>query len=277
MIKTLSIGDLVIGTYQSGFLLDKHEGFGMPTVRVDMKDRGHYHGASFGYAFYGKRALTIEGEIVGMDIDDYAEKRQLLAETFDIMKGEQTLYVETHTGLVVQMDVILGNSVELPYEKGKMVRSKFQLNLIGAKPFFEGAMLNTVDVNIFEGGGFSIPFAVALAVNVGDDTSEAIPNAGNGRVFPIITIHGACSNPTITNANTGQTLSLTRDLEAGEYVEIDTYNRTAMLNGATNITHQISGDWILLKAGSNDVRLAMTSPDETAKAVFSWRDAYIGI
>lgn len=277
MIKTLSIGDLLIGTYSSGFLLEKHSGFGMPSVQVDMKNRGHYHGANLGYKFYGRRGLTIDGEIVGLDVADYEAKRQLLASAFDIMKGEQTMYVETHSGLVVQMDVILGNAVEMPYEKGKMVRGKFQLNLIGGKPFFESAIPFTATVNLYEGGGFGVPFAIPLAVDAGDDTSEVVANAGNGYVFPTITIYGQGTNPTISNANTGQTLSVLRALSDGEFVVIDTYNRTAMLNGNTNITHQISGDWLYLRAGNNDVRLSMTTPNANAKATFEWRNCYIGI
>ena len=277
MIKSLSIGNLVIGTYASGFLLEKHSGFGMPSLRVDMKDRGHYHGASLGSKFYGRRGLTIDGEIVGTSVEDYEEKRRLLAETFDIMKGLQMLYIRTHSGLAVQMEVILGNAVEMPYEKGKMVRGKFQLNLIGEKPFFEGITEHETVVSIYEGGGFGVPFAVPLAVDTGDDTSEILPNVGNGFVFPTITVYGAGENPTLRNDSTDQTLSISRVLNAGDYVVLDTYNRTAMLNGSTNITHQVSGDWLYLRAGNNDVRFSVSTPDEDARAVFNWRDTYLGI
>jgi len=277
MIKTLSIGDLVIGSYASGFLLEKHSGFGMPSVRVDMKDRGHYHGANLGYSYYGKRGLTIEGEIVGLDMSDYEAKRRLLAETFDIMKGEQTLFIETQGGLTVQIDVILANALEMPYEKGKMVRGKFQIGLMGAKPWFESIFPSEETVTLFNGGGFAIPFAIPLAVDAGSDAEQVLDNEGNGFVFPIITVYGAATNPTIVNASTDQTLNINHVLDADDYIEIDTYNRTAMLNGETNITNEITGDWMILKASGNDIKLSMTSPDTNAKAVFSWRNAYIGL
>lgn len=277
MIKTLSIGDLVIGTYASGFLLDKHNGFGMPSVRVDMKDRGHYHGANLGYKYYGKRALTIDGEIIGLDFNDYEEKRRMLAQNFDIMRGEQTLFIQTQGGLTVQMDVILASAVEMPYEKGKMVRGKFQIGLIGTMPWFESIFPSQQSVTLFNGGGFAIPFAIPLAVNAGHDVSALLQNDGNGFAFPTITVYGQATNPTLVNATTGQTMNITKVLAPTDYIVIDTYNRTAMLNGVTNITNLISGDWIILQAGGNDIRLSMTAPDSNAKAVFAWRDAYIGL
>jgi len=198
MIKTLSIGDLVIGTYASGFLLEKHSGFGMPSVRVDMKDRGHYHGANLGYKFYGKRGLTIEGEIVGQNVADYEAKRRKMAENLDIMKGLQTLYIETQGGIVVQIDVILTNAIEMPYEKGKMVRGKFQIGFIAEKPWFEGIFPREESITLLNSGGFSIPFAIPLSVETGSDASQVLQNEGNGFVFPTITVYGACTNPTLS-------------------------------------------------------------------------------
>lgn len=277
MIKTLSIGNLLIGSYQSGFLIDKHSGFGMPSLRVDMKDRGHYQGANFGYAYYGKRALIIDGEIIGLTVADYEEKRRLMAQELDATKGLQTLYIETQGGLTVTVDVILGQAIDLPYEKGKMVRGKFQLSLIAEKPYFEGLTINEEDVAIYEGGGFAIPFALPLYLSFGETTSAIITNDGNGYIKPVFTVWGGCTNPSITNNSTDETLSIVHVLAPGDYVEIDCYNRTAMLNGSTNITDDISGDWFSIKPGANEIIFNATSPDEDAKVSFSFKDTYIGL
>lgn len=277
MIKKITIGNLIIGTYASGFLLEKHSGFGMASVRVDMKDRGHYHGANFGYAYYGKRAMVIDGEIVGTDVEDYEAKRQAMAQNFDILRGLQTVLITSHDGKVYRTEAIIADAVEMPYEKGKMVRGKFQLTLLSEKPFFDGGVEKSGTVKIYEGGGFAIPFSIPLPLDQGEDTTEILANDGNGYAYPVMTVYGSMENPTITNNATDEQMNIAYTLGASDYIVIDCYNRTAMLNGSTNVVDKITGDWLRLKAGNNEIRLSTATSDANARVEMVWRDSYVGI
>ncbi len=277
MIRSLSIGNLLLGTYASGFLIEKHSGFGMPSLKVDMKDRGHYSGANLGNVYYGRRSLTIDGEIIGLTEADYEAKRQLIAKELDATRGLRTLTIRTHNGLEVTVDVILAQAIDMPYEKGKMIRGKYQLTFIAESPFFQGNAIHEQQVAIYEGGGFAIPFALPLDISAGEDTTATITNEGNGYVYPTFTVYGGCTNPSVANLDTGETFNISRVLGSSDFVVVDAYNHTAMLNGDTNITHQVSGDWLRIQPGANQIRFSTGAPDATARVEFSYKDTYIGI
>lgn len=277
MIKSLTIGDLQIGPYSSGFLIDKTSGFAMPSTRVDMKDRGHYNGANLGYAYFGKRGMTIEGEIVATSPADYETKRRLMISAMDIMKGLQEIVVETRGGLAVKVDGILANPVDMPYEKGKMVRGKFQFNMITESPFFKGFEDYSKTIYLTDGGGFAIPFSIPLSLAAGLGAVDYVVNSGNGASYPIITFYAVSDHPTLTNNTTGESMSIDRSLTSTDYVVVDTYNHTAMLNGSTNITDKVTGSWLYLAAGYNALTLTTLTTSATARVTVEYNDVYLGI
>lgn len=279
MIISLTIGDLQIGPYASGFHIERLSGFAMPSTRVDMKDRGHYNGANLGYAYYGKRGMTVEGEIVGINAEDYETKRRLMTSSMDIMKGLQEVVVQTRGGLAVKVNAILANPIDLPYEKGRIIRGKFQFQLITESPFFRGFEDYLKTVNLTDGGGFAIPFAIPLSLAAGLGAVDYAVNAGNGASYPIITFYGVADHPTLTNNTTGDSISVGRALIITDTVTIDTYNHTAMLNGVTNITNEITtvGSWLYLAQGYNALTLTTLTTSATAKVTLAYNDVYIGI
>ena len=282
MIKTIAIGDVLIGQLgakKSGFLISAHSGFGMASVRVDMTDRGHYDGANFGYAYYGKRAMTIEGEIIGWDVEDYEDLRMKLMQSLDIKNGLQTVLVKTHTDRAYKTRAIISDTAEAPYEKGKMIRGKFQFTLIGEKPFFESTLQKEEMIKIYTAGGFAVPFAIPFSIALGgDDSTKVLTNDGTARVKPYITIFGAVNSPTIKNVNTDESISIDYNIaNASDYITIDVYNRIVMYNDTINITDKFSGDWLSLQEGNNSIRFTAVSSQESASVKFQWNDAFIGI
>ena len=65
MIKTIQIYNLTMGTLESGYIFGNLTGFGFPSLKVDIKERGSTHGADLGVKLYGRRVMGIELEIIG--------------------------------------------------------------------------------------------------------------------------------------------------------------------------------------------------------------------
>lgn len=277
MITSIEISNIILGGYDSGFLFTKFSGFGFPEVRVDVQNRGNYHGAVLGMRKYGRRSMTIEGEIVGLSAADYENKRRALQQALGYDSGLKTVIFNTRGGLSVQADVIVSSALDLPYQAGKIIRGDFRIEFVAPYPYLVGETEKTETLDMFSGGGGAIPAGVPFDMSTGGSGAVEITNAGNGDAYPTIEIHGAITNPNVTNETTGKSLSIVYDLADGDYIVVDMYNRTVLLNGSNNILQYASGDWWTLEPGVNSVKLTASANGENASADVIFRDAYLGI
>jgi len=277
MITSIIIKSLTIGTYASGYLFDALNGFGGANVNVSIKEKGAYHGASLGNYSYGKRGFSIEGRILGDDLDDYNEKRRALEQAVDLFDGLTTVTINTKDGLTLQIDAIVSAALDAPYEAGQAVVSNFRMELVAPYPFIESATENTESVPVHTGGGAEIPAELPLEIGSGGVGDTTITNDGNGKAYPTIKIYGAIESPSITNTTRGEGLSINYTLATStDYIEIDIYNRTVLLNGVTNLRQYVTGDFWVLDAGANVIRLSAAS-SSSATAEIIYRDSYLGI
>lgn len=278
MISQLSIGNIIIGTYTSGYLIKKLTGFDFPQVRVGVIDRGNYHGARFSNAYYGRRVMSIDGEIIGATPADYEEKRRAMEEAVNLADGLKQFNITTKGGLMLKADVVVNSQFEAPYSAGQAIRGEFRMELVAPYPFLESLDENEEEILILNSGGGEIPMAIPFSLALGAEVSEPIENLGNGKAFPTVRIYGTIDTPSLINQTTGKTLAVDYDLASdSDYVDLDFYNRTALLNGTTNIMQYVSGEWWTLEPGENSIKLTGASAGSAAKAVFSWRHAYLGV
>lgn len=278
MITSIVFNGLTIGEYQTGYLLGNTSGFDYPITDIDIRDRGNYIGAELGSYLYGRRVMTLEGEIVGADADDYEDKRRALEQALDVMIGLQTFTITTRGGIIVQTDAIINKKPELPYQKGQIIRGAFQIELSSPYPFFLGTTEQSTEVSHFIGGGGALPARLPFSLGSGGSGATTIVNAGNGQAYPVIRLYGVITNPSITNVTTGKSLSFTYSLASStDYIEIDTFYRTVKLNGITNIRQYLSGDWWSLIQGNNSIKFRGSDYSASAVAVITYRDTYIGI
>ncbi len=277
MIKTLKLGSLTMGTLSSGYIFNKLTGFGFPSVRVNVKDRGSMHGADLSSYLYGRRAFVVELTIIGTSKTDYETKRRALEEACDIYNGTTTLTIYTKSGMVLQSTVIVSDTVDMPYEKGTMIFSEARLEMTAPYPFIKGYSTESKMVSIWAGGGFAIPFEVPMDMSAGASVVDTVTNNGNAIAFPILILNGKLEDAVIINESTGDEMNIDYNLTNGNYIEIDTYNRTALLNGVTNVRQYLSGDWIKLVSGENNIKLSATSFDSAGNILVSWKDSYLGV
>lgn len=278
MISTITMKSLLMGTVASGYLFDAFNGFGSADIKVSVKERGAYHGADLGNFSYGKRGFSLEGRIVGDTLADYSSKRRALQKAFDIFDGLDTISIVTKDGLNLEIEAIASGSIDTPYKAGNAVMSEFRIELVAPYPFIEGAIENTEEVAVHTGGGAEIPAELPLEIGSGGVGDTTITNDGNGKAYPVIKIYGAIENPSVMNVTRGESFSLNYTLPSStDYIEIDTYHKTVLLNGATNIKQYLSGDFWVLNSGDNVIRLSAASSSANANAEVIYKDSYLGI
>jgi hypothetical protein len=279
MITKIHCNGLTIGELDSGYIFKTLSGFDYPTIRTNVKEKGNYHGARFGSAYYGARVMTIEGEILGTSPEDYEIKRRALGQAFTILNGLQQVTFTTRAGLVLRADCIVNNRLEIPYSAGLMQRGTFRIELVAPFPFFLSSTTNTTTVYVFEGGGAEIPAELPLTFSDSLASNVDINNLGNVEAYPIIRIHGVITDPLIKNNTSDLSLSLDYTLSTtAQFIEIDTYNHTVKRGDTgANIFSSATGDFWTLKTGLNNVVLSASSYGEGARAEIIYQYHYLGL
>lgn len=278
MISTIAINGLTLGTYASGYLFKRLEGFGFPQIAINVKERGNFHGAKLSGYRYSRRLITIELQILGTTLADYETKRSNLIKALTIISGLNTVTFTTKSGLVVTADCILNGEFEAGYKSGNGVFSDARIELVAPYPFFLGQTDESVDLAVSGGGGFAIPFGIGLDMSTGSTGATTVTNDGNGEAYPIVTLYGTLENPSIYNETSGLYLALNYTLSTiSDVLVIDFYNRTAVLNGSTNLKSYITGDFWTLLAGANTIRLTSANTSDSGSGNIAYNDSYLGL
>lgn len=152
---------------------------------------------------------------------------------------------------------------------------------IPATMTFQGGNMvgvNPVSGSIYPGtttGGRSYPRSYPWSYSAGTASNiSSVTNEGTDWAYVQMTIFGLATNPKITNRTTGQVLKFS-DLvvPAGQYMDIDMADRTALMNGSSsfygNIDMSVSS-WWSLAPGVNDIMFESESSDDFAHLQFSF-------
>lgn len=114
----------------------------------------------------------------------------------------------------------------------------------------------------------------------GGGAGVGILNEGNMPAEWVARIFGACQNPHLSNATTGEELSFTGlTIAASDYVEIDSAAQTIRLNGqpGANRFHllDVASEWFTIQPGANTVVFSATSPGATCQTEVVTRSTYL--
>lgn len=120
-----------------------------------------------------------------------------------------------------------------------------------------------------------LPVQLGSASVLGDTT---IDNVGDVKAWPIWTIQGPGSNPTLTNQRTNEVVSLAASLGAGDRVIIDTRPGYKTVRGPNGLNYRrYLTDYALwgLLAGKNSVTLSMSGATSASYITLAYRPAYL--
>lgn len=125
-------------------------------------------------------------------------------------------------------------------------------------------------------GGLALPAPAPWVLYTTPADGEAdIVNAGAGQARLDLHIDGPVAGPRVSLRTPAgvETLSLDTVLEADEYLDVDTKDRTVVLNGATTRLADQSGAWPLL-SGTATVRFDADDYHADARLTVRWRDTW---
>ena len=118
------------------------------------------------------------------------------------------------------------------------------------------------------GGGY-IYYAGGYAYIGAQNTVPLINVNSVQNVAPIWTVTGQATNPSITNITTNTEMKYTGTIAAGQTLVVDCLNQTAMI-GTADVSRYLSGDWLTLTPGENQLRYETTNDGDTKSSTLSW-------
>lgn len=251
-----------------------------PDITFQSVKRGGYPGQKISSGKPRSYKFATEWAVVGDTFSDLATQREDFAEILGkiLEDGSKTLKINKANGVNVQIDVkalkVAGDlSAANPLLANMLVEFEAEY------PYLQDQTLQSTDINIFSGGGMSIPMGIPMSMGVGGTNEVTLTNNGNAAAYPILYFYGPLLNPSLTNLTTGKTFGLTYDLtDSSQYIEVDTFNRTVVLRSAgTNVRGSVSGDFWTLARGANVIHLSASTYNTQGKCTVKFRDHYLGI
>lgn len=155
----------------------------------------------------------------------------------------------------------------------------FQLALRSQSPVWvdpSPAGLHEVEVLPEAFGGITWPVEWPVGWGAGLGPGTTFTNTG-GPVWPLLTVHGPCTNYQLENVTTGQSIYVSTTLGDGQTLVLDTRARTVQLGDGSNRYRDVNRAatrWWRLLAGSNTVRFRPSTFQPGSKLVVKWRDTY---
>lgn len=272
-------------TTLNGCYLDEPvDGLGLPQMRTSSGNLSGRHGGYVGAQFYGMRLITLTGRIFGSGTTAQAQVQAMDATRKSLAaavsgQGPFALNITTNGGALYTLNVYL-DQLDMPVSRTPNM-CNYKLSLVAP------------DVNIYDNsaggalsatlpratsGGFAWPITWPIVWNPGS-TATDIVNTGSVVVYPMFTLTGIMTNPTITNQTTGQFYTLQGlTTAATDVVTIDMKNRAVLLNDGSILPYMTStSTWLALMTGDNSMTLQTTSSSDTVTCRVSWQAAYRGI
>lgn len=151
-----------------------------------------------------------------------------------------------------------------------IVRARF----FSTKPWIYDNTETEVTSPILAGSSSGITWPITWPIVWGTVTASSFTatNDGTNRAEFVATIPGPVTNPVIQHLDRGLELAFAITLEAGQFLEVDTENRTVLLNGEANRYYVKSGTWFNLSPGDNT--LAYRADSGSSDLVITYRSTW---
>lgn len=254
-------------------------GFDSPEVRESADDLVQMDGGVHGDFYYGRRPITLSGMLINPASASERNIRQnKLSAASDAMRADAVLDWTPSGGV----RSFLRLRRQQPLRVTGTWQKEFQLAMVAADPRIYSYALNSMEVTASAAGAASgRGYPEGFNIDYGPSAPNGqllVNNVGTTLTYPVLTVTGPGSNPTLSNLTTGQAISIRYTLAAGETLTIDTLNRTIILNGTVSrygALDFLNTAWWGVVPGVNDIRLAFTSFSTGAKLRVDWRDAWL--
>jgi hypothetical protein len=253
---------------------------GLPTLRVQDSDRGYLDGMFSGRDFLSGRTMSISIlTMSGNGNTAQANLNLLQAALMPQQTGTSPLQFQLSSagGLqVINARVRAGlTQVDPEFTFGYI---KSQYTFFAPNPAYYDNTVQSASIAPSVIGGRTYNRTYNLTYPAGTLTGSAIiNNAGNTTAYPILTLGGPVTNPSVGNLTYGGALNFNYTMGASDVFVVDLYNRTILLNGvpARNLLLG-SSTWFNAPPGSSVFYYTGTSfTAGVTSALVQWQNAYL--
>jgi hypothetical protein len=271
-------------------LMDQANGYrvatldiGFPTVRevkaaLPTRD-GDYDTTSL----LGPSVVTISGSLVPSPAGSRQSALAVLAHWLQPRIRPRLVYA-VDAGATPLSIGLRGSQLAAPYSNPAV--SAFSASWVAPNPVSYSLDVDTVTIypqSTSTPGGRAYPLTFPRtypAAGAGGSGQGTIQNDGDYPTWPVFTIYGPCTNPAIYWVTPpGPAIVFTGlTINAGDYLKVDTFAQTALINGLTGSSRYANLDftqtsWAPCYAGATVIRFAPASFSAPCQLVATWNDA----
>lgn len=276
------------------FIQDKSmEGFDLPATRTGDSNRPRARGEFIGLDEFSGRDLTLTVDVGGSNLGSYATTAAALSalravtNTADLGNVEYPMFVKFPNEVLLGIMARARKRTFIPtaaYALGNLAKD-VAIQWHATDPFFYSqTQSNTIGLPV-PGSGLVFPITFPLSFGSGGGVSSvSLTNSGDVECYPILTITGPCTYPSITNTSISgsPTIQFGVTMPAGDQLVIDMDLKTATyytagssLGQTAMATLQQGWTWWSIQPGVNQIQFASTDNVTVAGTLnVAWASSY---
>ncbi|MBZ3909427.1 phage distal tail protein [Streptomyces acidiscabies] len=270
-------GDLLIGP-GTPYAVTAVEGLDdLPDIRAEDVERPGQHGDYTGPDYTGPRTIQLKLGIRGDSPDD------LRALTLALRAATQPQAQPATLQFIDQGTLVYGKvrRRNLPYDAEALWRiGDAAIEWYCADPYLYGLEERSESTTAYSpSAGRTYPMAYPRSYgSAGTSGRLTAVNGGASPAYPVLRLDGPVSDPAVEQVTNGGILQLDADLQAGEYVLIDTRSRAVLYMGTAPRRAWVRAGsvWPLLTPGPNELAYRGSSlpgsPGQESLLTVTWRD-----
>jgi len=197
-------------------------GFGTPPVDLTSTPKGwRQDGASVQWAAYQSRPFTISFDVRADNYEAAAAERRAVIRFFADKTAKQLIYTRKDFQAYLY-PVYLAGPYDTPMRETRVLTGALQF--IAANPWFKRDMAASsamIEIPVLEYPAAGLEYPAAGIEYSSAETGLLVSNPGDVDADALIRFIGPATTPYVENTATGQRIEVSRELAAGEVLEIN--------------------------------------------------------
>lgn len=253
---------------------------GIPVHREVVKDTPTGDGSTDYTQYFGPRVITMKGTAFAATAGSRA---QALANIQKFIRPNlrSTLTYQFDDDQVARSIGIRSFDFSAPVNMPGYTAFTASWKAVDPVAYGAAHILSIPPFGNFGGRAYPKTYPVSYPTGYGGAGLGTINNAGDYPTWPVLRIFGPLSNPAIYwQDGSGQIVFTGITVVAGDYLQVDTRNKTVYLNNDSNANRYSFLDftqttWAPLQPGNNLLRFIASGALTPASVEVDWNDAYL--
>lgn len=266
---------------ENNIYLQSIEGVGGAPSTIQTQKAPYQDGSTLIDQVLEERDIPILLGIRGLNREELFSKRRILIRLFNPKLGVGTLRLEIGTNSY-EIKGTPDGGPEFPYSKSRTNQPAL-INIRAPDPNWYNPKTEKRTLASFV-GGFSFPFSFPLSFGEVGDFLE-VENKGDVDTPVFVVFKGPLKNPVLENKTTGQKITVTQEIPAGESLEINTaFGKKSVFRVLADGSRVSAFNWVDPKSklwqlipGVNEISYSATDEAGNAAASISFNHRYVGV